>query len=284
MMTFKNTKYCIISILGLAMISMIITVPTSYAEKSQDYKDGYSDGYNEKSQQPDRGFDYNLGYKDGSTDRLTGKPQKYISTDWNNGGKGAPDGGDPLLFSLTNKAVHVIRNWPEQHESFLTEFDLYDIGEKVTLSRTLDEGTMTLFLDLDGDGELSDGTEWLFDQDEDVYQILKRSMIDSNQNGWFDYSDKLWSVAMIKNGDEYFPASELGIIGFNWSDAEHYNDDDIGSGRYSDCLYEGVFLYPDCKPVSTEHFRIKAYNPNGILLEGGKIIPTFGGVMGWIEK
>ena len=46
---------------------------------------------------------------------------------WNNGGIGAPDGGDPLLFSLTDKPVNVIRNWSGQHESFLTEFDLYDI-------------------------------------------------------------------------------------------------------------------------------------------------------------
>jgi len=206
-----------------------------------------------------------------------------LTVPWNTIGMGSYDGGDPLLFSLTEKSVDVIRNWPEQHESFLTEFDLYDVDKKVTLSRTLGDGTMTLFLDLDGDGKLSDGTEWMFDQNEDVYQILEKVLIDRNQNGWFDYSDDLWSIAMIKDGTKYYSVDELDIIGFNWSDAEHYKDDDIGVGRYSDCLYEGVFMYSDCKPVSTEHFRIKAYNPNGILLEGGKTISTFGGVVGHLD-
>jgi len=205
---------------------------------------------------------------------------------WNNDGIGASDDGDPLLFSLTDKPVNVIRNWPEQHESFLTEFDLYDIGKKVTLSRTLDDGTITLFLDLDGNGELSDGTEWLFDQNEDVYQIFENPLVDSNQNGWFDYQDNLWSIAMIKDGNEYYSSSELGILGFNWSMAEHYENDFVGKGRYSDCLWEGdpmIHLYPDCNPVSTGHFRITAYNADGILLKGGKIIPTFGGVMGHLD-
>ena len=44
-----------------------------------------------------------------------------------------------------------------------------------------------------------------------------------------------------------------------------------------------IHLYPDCIPVSTEHFRITAYNPNGIILEGGKTISTFGGVMGHLD-
>ena len=69
--------------------------------------------------------------------------------------------------------------------------------------------------------------------------------MDSNQNGWFDYSDHLWPIAMVKDGNDYAFASDMGIIGFNWSDAEHYADDDVGIGQYSDCLYEGVYRYPN---------------------------------------
>ena len=204
--------------------------------------------------------------------------------DWNEEDPGLPGkGGDPLVFSLTDDPINITRNWLDQHESYLTEFDLFDIGTNVVLDRTFNDGTMTLFLDFDGNGELSDGTEWLYDQNEDVYEILSRDLIDSNKNGWFDYSDNLWSVAMIKNGLQYHTTNELGILGFNWSDAQHYADDRYGVGRYSDCLYEGVFLYPNCQPVSTEHFRIKAYNANGILLQGGEIVPTFGSVIDWLK-
>ena len=203
--------------------------------------------------------------------------------DWNEIPPGNPDSGDPLLFSLSDKSAKTTKNWPEWHESRLTEFDLYAIGDKVHLSRTLDKGTMTLFLDLNGDGILTDGTEWLYDQDENVYQILSRELLDSNQNGYFDWTDKLWNIAMVKDGDKYYSADDLDIVAVNWSDAEHFGNDHYGRGVYSDCLYEGVFLYPDCKPVSEEHFRITSYNEHGILLKGGETIPTFGGVMGHLD-
>jgi len=207
------------------------------------------------------------------------------SIDWNNEDRTEkPDYGDPLLFSMTDKPVNTIRNWPEQHESFLTKFDLYATGEKVALSRTLDDGTMTMFLDLNGDGELSDGTEWLYDQNENVYEILSRPLIDSNQDGWFDYSDNLWSIAMIKDGDKYYFASDLGIVAFNWSNAVKAHGDMHGENRqYSDCLYEGVYLYSDCIAVSESHFAITAYNKNSILVNDGKILDSFGSVIGHLD-
>ena len=200
--------------------------------------------------------------------------------DWNLGEIGEEDEGDPLLFSLTDEPVKTIRNWSEQHTSFLTKFDLYDVGHPIVLSRTLGDETFTLFLDLDGDRSLSDGTEWMFDQKEDVFQIMARPLIDSNQNGWFDYSDNLWPIAMAKVGNNYHNVNDLGIIGFNWSYAKHFGYDRVGIGQYSDCLYEGISRYDVCTPVSTEHFRIQAYNQNGILFEGGEASPTFGAVMG----
>ncbi|MDH3779434.1 MAG: hypothetical protein OES15_01125 [Nitrosopumilus sp.] len=188
-------------------------------------------------------------------------PTKKV--DWNNDGKSGPDKSDPLVFSMTDKHANVIRNWPEQHESFLTEFDLYATGEKVTLSRTLDDGTMTLFLDLNGDGELSDGAEWLYDQNENVYQILSKPLIDSNQNDWFDYSDNFWSIAMVKDGNQYHTPKEFGMVAFNWSNAVKAHGDMHGKNRqYTDCLYEGVYLYPDCVAVSENRFAISAYNQN----------------------
>ena len=204
--------------------------------------------------------------------------------DWNNNGNNDPDKGDPLVFSMTDKQANVIRNWPEQHKSFLTEFDLFDNGENVTLSRTLDEGAMTLFLDLNGDGELSNGTEWLYDQNENVYQILSRPLIDSNQNGFFDYTDDLWSIAMVKDGKQYHSASELGIVGFNWSNAvKGYGDMHGDNRQYTDCLYEGKYFYPNCNAVSENHFAITAYNQNSILVNDGRVLDSFGIVMGYLD-
>jgi len=217
-------------------------------------------------------------------DLLPFKLNLPILPDWNNKGKGNPDKGDPLVFSMTDKPVNVIRNWAAQHESFLTEFDLYDIGENVTLSRTLDDGTMTLFLDLNGDGKLSDGTEWLYDQNKNVYQILSQPLIDSNQNGWFDYSDDLWNIAMVKDGDKYYTASDLGIVAFNWSNHFKGHGDMFGENRqYADCLYEGKYHYPDCKAVGENNFPITAYNQNSILLNDGRTLDSFGSVMGHLD-
>ena len=191
------------------------------------------------------------------------------------------DEGDPLVFSMSDKPASTTRNWPEQHESFLTQFDLYDAGYNVTLSRTVNG--MTFFLDLDGDGRLSNGTEWLFDQNENVYQILARPMIDSNQNGYFDWTDNLWSIAMVKDGDAYHHVDDLRIVAINWSNAEFSGKDMHGTGQYADCLYEGVYLYPECNAVSDQHFRILAYNENGIMMQGGEMIPTYGAAMGWLD-
>jgi hypothetical protein len=109
-------------------------------------------------------------------------------------------------------------------------------------------------------------------------------MIDTNQNGYFDWTDNLWSIAMIKDGNRYYTADELGIVAINWSDAVMTHGDMHGQDRqYDDCLYEGVYLYPKCVAVSDEHFAITGYNKNGIMMKGGETIPTFGGVMGHLD-
>jgi len=189
-----------------------------------------------------------------------------FASEWNTTGKGDADGGDPLVFG----DVSITRNWPEQHESFLTEFDLYDIGEPVTLSRTLGSDTYTIFLDINGDGELSNGTEWLFDTKKDVYDILQ--ILDEDDNGFFDYKDSTWYILNIKHGDKIIPVTATNILGFNWSEATHYQDDAYGKGQYTDNI-----------SVSDNHFRITAYNERGMYLIGGDIHPTYGIVMGHLE-
>ena len=198
----------------------------------------------------------------------------------------APDSGDPLVFTMDpDYEPNVTRNWPEQHESFLTEFDLYNTGENVTLSRTPDAGTGTLFIDYDNDRMLTNGPEWLFYQGYTVYEILSNPVIDTDQNGWFDYKDDLWPWAMIKNGDSHMQVTETGALGFNWSNAKDAMGDMHGDNRqYSDCLYEGTYLYPKCIKVSESHFAITSYNMEGILFVGGKTLPTYGSVMGHLEK
>ena len=201
---------------------------------------------------------------------------------WNDSPKGNPDSGDPLAFSFGDVKINRAY-WGETSPYRLTEFDLYDDGEKVVLSRIIEEGTMTLFLDFDENGELSDGTEWLFDQNKNVYEIMSEPLIDSNQNGFFDYRDNLWNIAMIKDGNTYHHADDLGILGFNWSSAINAHGDMHGDRQYTDCLYEGVYLYPDCNVVSESHFAITSYNQNSIIFNDGKTLDSFGVVMGWLD-
>lgn len=70
--------------------------------------------------------------------------------------------------------------------------------------------------------------------------------------------------------------SKLGIIGFNYIDETGSGNDHYGSGVYSDCLYEGKNLYPNCKPVSETHFRVISWNPSGLMFDDGTTKPTYG--------
>ena len=89
---------------------------------------------------------------------------------------------------------------------------------------------------------------------------------------------------MVKDGSEYYSVNDLDIVAINWSNAVNAHGDMHGDNRqYADCLYEGRYTYPNCVAVSENHFAITAYNKQGILIKGGEIVSTFGGVIGHLD-
>lgn len=191
-----------------------------------------------------------------------------------------PDSSDPLMFGH----VEIDRVWPEWHESRKTQFDLFSDGNPVTLSRDIKSG-YSLFVDFDRDGQKSSGQEWMFGKN--VYENLK--ILDSNNNGFFDYDDEYWSLALV---EEYtndgsltiHTPYELEILGFNYSEHKLAMHDMHGERQYSDCLYEGKYHYPQCVKVSETHFAIVSYNLEGVLYYGGNVEPTFGIFISHIEN
>jgi len=57
----------------------------------------------------------------------------------------------------------------------------------------------------------------------------------------------------------------------------------VDNRQYTDCLYEGKYFYPNCNAVSENHFAITSYNQDSILLNDGRVLDSFGIVMGYLD-
>jgi len=230
---------------------------------------------------------YCLGVKDAEEDEKLKKPTL------------SADGGDPLTTSLYAEP-EVTRAWPEWHDSrkWYLEFE----EQQVPMSRVIERDTSVFFLDIgtwiedtenyQSDGKLTKVVEMLYHDELNVYEILEH--IDNkyhggNSNGWFDYSDELFQYGMIAtsqsvNRFEYQTLDEAGIIAINYSNQVPGYGDMFGEKRqYTDCLYEGQYIYPDCKAVADTHFAIVAYNQCSIMLKGGECVDSFGAQIGSLE-
>ena len=200
-----------------------------------------------------------------------------------NGGRLAGSGGDPLIFTLDGTPACTERMWAEQAESRHWYFDLLSINQPSKMERTLCDGTYMMFIDFDGDGKLTNGSESLWNMELNSYllmNVIDYMLIDQVYDGKFDSKDAIWEDVMVMSSDfKTFTTKELGITAFDYSHHMNLSPDGIGDGTYSDCKYEGLLDTSGCTPISLGHFRLTAWNPFGITLyDGITTLPTYGAI------
>ena len=192
--------------------------------------------------------------------------------------------GDPNIFTIDNTIEPcTIKMYPDQAESLHWKFDLFVTNIPLKMDRTLCDGTYMMFVDFNHNGILDDGYEALWHPDYTTYDIMSRIDYDKGiQDGKIDINDdKIWKDVMIMDSNyKTYKPSEFGITGFGYADEVNLGDDRYGPGVYSDCLYEGNNLYPNCKPVSNTHFRVISWNPQGLIFVDGTTKPTYGALQG----
>lgn len=219
--------------------------------------------------------------------------------------------GEPLCIRVIyDKPITITSLYPqEQHESFHYSLNLFNTPEPQKMDRRIH--CYQFMMDWNGDGILTPeyaGVELLFDEEKTVYEILDSPIFDTNNNGWLDKEDFLWDMVLIKlteplpTGtyswsteyvDQYFTPEDLQITAINFSHYLDIPDDYTGNGgTYSDCKYVEDWAFNNavkqygpidnwCEIISLDHFRVWAFNPNGVLFENGVILPTYALPMGW---
>jgi hypothetical protein len=192
-----------------------------------------------------------------------------------------PTGGDPLVFSINGEPEINRVYLGETHPSRITQLDLFDNGEIVSLDRIIEKDTYLVGVDWNGNGILDSGREYLWHNSINVYDFF--SIIDTKNNGFIDYADTVWPAILIKEGDNHYTPEELGILGFYYDNYNHTIHDMWGERQYADCMYEGHYYYHECVVASTSHFPIVAWNDNSVIFKGGNTVDSFGLVLGYVE-
>jgi len=310
-------------ILSLIIISLIVPISAQTPNPdnpdgpvaasgghSQEWWDGYNDGYNGDFPFDSKPHDYWHGYDTGAIDVAGGKerkeppkeedppkeePPKEEETppEEDPNEKGRPseplprppspippiimDTGDPLTFSLKQEAC-TYKAYPEMHPSRLTTL-LVD-GEQYTMSRIPCDETFILAVDFDNDGEIKTWHEILYNENI-VYQNMK--IMDTNQNGYFDYADAYWNNVIITDFKKTYTPEDLGILGFQYKGYLKTINDMHGNGVYADCLYQGELKYAKCFKVSEQSgFRIMGYHETGVITTHGTY-PSYASVIGSLD-
>ena len=174
---------------------------------------------------------------------------------------------------------------PDRAESLHWKFDLFVTDIPLKMDRTLCDGTYMMFIDFNHNGILDNGYEALWHPDYTTYEIMHIIDYEKGNNhadGKIDFNDKkIWKDVMIMDSDyQTYRPDTFGITGFGYVDEINLGNDHYGPGVYSDCMYEGNNLYPDCEPVSETHFRVISWNPQGLIFHDGTTKPTYGALQG----
>ena len=163
---------------------------------------------------------------------------------------------DPLVINLDTDIAQV------SDQKFF--FDLDCDGEEEEISN-LQAGSGFLALDLNGDGQINDGSELFGTKSGDGFEDLSRYDLDGN--GWIDEADPIWEKLLIwtkdENGeDKMYHLSDLGVgaiglsrVGTQFSlNAEKTNETNAMIRK------TGIFLYENGAVSTLQQLDMAVYN------------------------
>lgn len=166
---------------------------------------------------------------------------------------------DPLVINLNTNIAQV------SDQKFF--FDLDCDGEEEEIS-SLQAGSGFLALDLNGDGQINDGSELFGTKSGDGFKDLSKYDLDGN--GWIDEADPIWEKLLIwtkdENGeDKMYHLSDLGVgaiglsrVGTQFSlNAEETNETNAMIRK------TGIFLYENGTVSTLQQLDMAVYNEKG---------------------
>lgn len=184
--------------------------------------------------------------------------------------------GDPGIFSLDGEAC-TNKRYLGSHESTYWRYNLYSSEPSIPLpmDRELCDGTYMIVIDWNLDGKATTGHEILFSQEQDIFQRLAGlDMLFGNSDGVLNATDgDIWKITHVGELDSVNnivlnTPSDLGVLGFKYDGYQKFHNDRHGAGVYADNV-----------GVSTEHFRINSWNPDGVITVNGTV-PLYGMIVG----
>ena len=159
---------------------------------------------------------------------------------------------DPLVINLDTDIASV------SDQKFL--FDLDADGEIDKIS-SLNAGSGYLALDLNGDGEINDGSELFGTKSGDGFKDLAK--YDSDKNGWIDEADDIWSKLLIysQNGDgkqQLYGLSEKGVGAIYLGNVDtEYSLNSVATNQVNAAIRKtGIFLYENGNVGTVQHLDL----------------------------
>lgn len=162
---------------------------------------------------------------------------------------------DPLVINLDSNIAKV------SDQKFF--FDLDCDGKKEEISG-LEAGSGFLALDLNGDGEINDGSELFGTKSGDGFRDLSR--YDADGNGWIDEADPIWEKLLIWTKDEdgkdkLYHLAELGVgaIGLSRVGTQFSLNSEKTNETNAMIRNTGVFLYENGTVSTIQHVDMATY-------------------------
>ncbi len=165
---------------------------------------------------------------------------------------------DPLVINLDSNIAKV------SDQKFF--FDLDCDGTKEEIS-SLQAGSGFLALDLNGDGQINDGSELFGTKSGDGFRDLAR--YDADGNGWIDEADPIWEKLLIWTKDEdgkdkLYHLSNLGVgaIGLSRVGTQFSLNSAKTNEANAMIRNTGIFLYENGTVSTIQHVDMATYSKN----------------------
>lgn len=163
---------------------------------------------------------------------------------------------DPLVINLDSNIAKV------SDQRFFFDLDCDGSTEEIS---GLQAGSGFLALDLNGDGEINDGSELFGTKSGDGFRDLSR--YDADGNGWIDEADPIWEKLLIwtkdENGkDKLYHLADLGVgaIGLSRVGTQFSLNSEKTNETNAMIRNTGIFLYENGTVSTIQHVDMAVYD------------------------